>query len=84
MEEEDGPILIARMCLVRQHQLGQHVFVTGNGDGELVLHDGTTVNVERRDEDILDMVLGGFARVLGTQLSGGLGHGVSPRQDGQG
>src|SRR3569833_131135 len=70
VEEKHGPVLVAHVGLVRQHELGQHVLVARDGDRILVFHDGAAVDVERGDEDILDMVLGGTSRVLRPQLAG--------------
>lgn len=64
VEEEDGPVLVANMGLVRQHELGQHVLVPGNSDWILMLHDGAAINVEGGNQDVLDMVLCRPPRVL--------------------
>ena len=61
------------MSLIGQHEFGKHVFVAGDGDRVLVLHDRATVDIKGGDQDILDMILGGPTRVLGTQLPLGLG-----------
>lgn len=57
VQEENGPILAAHMCLVGQHQLGQHVLVSADGSRVLMFHDGAAVNVERGNQDVLDMFL---------------------------
>lgn len=64
VQEENGPVLVSHVGLVRQHQLGQHVLVARDGDGVLMLHDGAPVDVEGGDQDVFDMILVGAARVL--------------------
>lgn len=70
VQEENRPVLIPYVGLIRQHELGQHVLVARDGDGVLVFHDGPTVDVEGGDEDVLDVHLGTAARVLRAQAAG--------------
>jgi hypothetical protein len=76
VQKEDGPVLVSHVGLVRQHELGQHVLVARDGHGVLVLHDGPAVDVEGRHQDVLDVVLGAPARVLGAQPAGAARDGV--------
>lgn len=58
VEEEDGPVLVAGMGLIGQHQLRQHVLVPSNGNRILVFHNRAPIDIEGGDKNILDMVLG--------------------------
>jgi len=64
VQKEDGPILIASVRLIGQHQLSEHVLVAGDCHGILVLHDGTAVNVKGSDQDVFDVVVRGPPGVL--------------------
>lgn len=46
VQEEDGPVGLARVGLVGQHELSQGGLVAADGGRVLVLHDGAAVNVE--------------------------------------
>jgi len=74
VQEEDGPILATQMGLVGQHEFSQHVLVTANWSRVLMFHDGARVNVERGNQNVLDMALGRVLRVLRTRLSLAAGH----------
>lgn len=71
VQEEDGPVLAPDVGLVGQHELGQHGLVAADGGRVLVLHDGAAINVERGDEDVLDMVLDRVGGILGAQPHAG-------------
>ena len=64
VQEEDGPVLVADVSLIGQHQLGEHVFIATDGTGILVFHDRTPIDVEGGDEDVFDVVLFAVTRVL--------------------
>ena len=68
VQEEHGPVLVASMGLIRQHQLSQHVLVAGDGHWVLVFHDRAAVDVERRNQDVFNMVLGDPLRILGARF----------------
>lgn len=48
VQEENRPVLVTSVGLIRKHQLCQHVLVSGDGNRVLVLHDRTAIDVERR------------------------------------
>src|SRR3569833_3659248 len=64
VEEKHGPVLVAHVGLVRQHELGQHVLVARDGDRILVFHVGVVVVVVRGVVVFLVLVLGGSSLVL--------------------
>lgn len=68
MQKKYGPVLVTDMGLVRKHEFGKHMFIAGDGDWVLVFHDRPTINVEGCHQDVLDMILGAPAGVLGAQL----------------
>ena len=64
MKEENGPVLLAHVCLIWKHQLRQHVLVWADCAGELVLHDRTSVDIEGSYQDVLHMRLARVQRIL--------------------
>jgi hypothetical protein len=58
VQEENGPILVTGVGLIRQHQLGKHILVSSDRNWILMFHNRAPVDIKGGDEDIFDMVLG--------------------------